>query len=68
MATNKPRHGYERKRSQLQTKAMGKSTGRNAVARLANLWIRRRSESSNRCAGKRATDRSLYDAACDYFH
>jgi hypothetical protein len=23
MATNKPRHGYERKRSQLQTKAMG---------------------------------------------
>jgi len=23
MATNKPRHGYERKRSQVQTKTMG---------------------------------------------
>lgn len=25
MATNKPRHGYERKRSQLQTKMAGKT-------------------------------------------
>ena len=26
MATNKPRHGYERKRSQLTTKTMGRQT------------------------------------------
>src|SRR6476661_8266077 len=33
----------------------GKSTGRNAVARLAHLWIRRRPAGSNRWVGKRAT-------------
>lgn len=26
MATNEPRHGYERERSQLRTKTMGKKT------------------------------------------
>ena len=26
MATNKPRHGYERKRSQLSTKTLGQKT------------------------------------------
>ena len=54
MATNNPRHGYERKRSQLKTKTMGQKHW--TKARLANLWIRRKSESSSRFVGKRATD------------
>jgi hypothetical protein len=45
MATNQPRHGYERKRSQLKTKTMGKSTGPNVVATPGNSWIKRRRES-----------------------
>src|SRR4051794_32806377 len=44
-----------------------KSTGRNAVARPANLWIRRKPESSNPFVAKRLAD-SLHDAACDHFH
>ena len=56
MATNNPRHGYERKRSQLKTKTMRQKHGRNVVARLANLWIRRKPGSSSRFVGKRATD------------
>ena len=42
----------------LKARRWAKSTGRNAVARLANLWIRRKPGSSCRFAGKRATDSS----------
>lgn len=56
MAINNPRHEYERKRSQIKTETMGQKHGRHVVERLANLWIRRNVESSNRYVGKRAAD------------
>ena len=52
MATNNPRHGYERKRSQLKTKTMGQKHWTKRVERLANLWIRRKPGSSSRFVGK----------------
>ena len=46
MATNNPRHGYERNAASLKPRRWGKRTGRNAVARLAHSWTRRKPESS----------------------
>jgi hypothetical protein len=43
MATNKPRHGYERKRSQLQTKMMGKKNWTKRDDRSGEFMSQRKS-------------------------
>ena len=52
MATNNPRHGYELSAASLKPRRWAKSTGRNAVARLANLWIKESREVQVGLSGK----------------
>jgi len=41
MATNNPRHGYERKRSQIKTKTIGQKHWTKPVERLARVALQR---------------------------